>query len=282
MAISNSSASNWPCDSLCRRTARRLGTRLCRSALSRLRLEWSTRSGADRGTGLERGGQAFVDQAEGDRLVEPGTGQEIADRRFDPLALPARGARERHGPVLGDVLVAVDPRDFLDQVDLALQVAPPARRAERQRGVDPRPAAPAPAPGGSATAVARSIVDPEDPLDLVEPERDRRAFRRPSADVDHAGMERPAGHLEDQLGAAAAGPLGRLGVERPLEPEARRAEQAQGPRGPADRHRVELGRLDQDVGRAGADLGLQARPSRRPGRPDARRRRSTSISGVSS
>ena len=43
------------------------------------------------------------------------------------------------------------------------------------------------------------------------------------------GVERAAGDLEDQLGAAAAGPVGDLGVERPLEPEAGGAEEARAP-----------------------------------------------------
>ena len=36
----------------------------------------------------------------------------------------------RHGAVFGDVLVAVDPGDLLDQVDLAFEVASPAWRHE--------------------------------------------------------------------------------------------------------------------------------------------------------
>ena len=94
---------------------------------SRLRLEWSTRSGRRSGPGLERDGQPLLDQAEGHGFVEAGAGQELADGRLDPLVLAARRARQRDRPVFGNVFVAVNPRDLLDQVDLALQVAPPAK-----------------------------------------------------------------------------------------------------------------------------------------------------------
>src|SRR5262249_26103870 len=72
--------------------------------------------GGDGGAGLERGSQPLFDQAEGDGLVEAGPGQVIANGRLNPLALPARGTDQGDGPVLRDVVVAVDPRDLLDQV----------------------------------------------------------------------------------------------------------------------------------------------------------------------
>src|SRR5436309_2090705 len=78
-------------------------------------------------TRLEWGGEALFHQAQGDGLVEAGPGQELADGRLDALALPARGDGQRHGPILRDVVVAVNPRHLLDEVDLALQIAPPRR-----------------------------------------------------------------------------------------------------------------------------------------------------------
>ena len=163
----------------------------------------------DRGTGLERGAQAFFDQAEGHGLVESGTGQEFADDRFDTLALTAGSDRQRYGPLLRDMLVAVDPSDFLDQVDLALQVAPPARWADRQRDLIL-----AECLQSQCFEDSRGFRpidgDAEDSFDLPESERDRRTLRRPSTDIDHTGMERAAAHLQDQLGAATAGPFGPL------------------------------------------------------------------------
>ena len=215
--------------------------------------------------GLERDAQALRDEAVGDRLVEPAAGQRPADLGLDPLASAARRARQRDRPIFGDVLVAVDPGDLLDQVDLALQVGPPARGPE---GLPPVRTLAGFEPQGTQDrlgAVAGD-VDPQHPRDLVEAQGDRRALRVGDADVDHAGVEGPAGQLEDQLGAAPAGPFGALGVERALEPVAGRAEQAQGPRRPPDRHRVEARRLDQHVRRLRVDLGVEA--PHHPGQAD--------------
>ena len=107
------------------------GDRLCRSAFSRFRLEWSTRRGCEAETGPNRGRQPIVDQAEGHRFVEALAGQKIANRRLDTLAHAAAGAGQWDGPVFRDVFVAVNSRDFLDQVDLAFQVAAPGGRPER-------------------------------------------------------------------------------------------------------------------------------------------------------
>ncbi len=90
---------------------------------------------ADRGQALadrDRLAELVGHQAEGHRLVEPAGGQRSTNQALDALPVAPRGAGQGNGAVLGDVVVAVDPRDLLDQVDLALQVAPPARRAEGQ------------------------------------------------------------------------------------------------------------------------------------------------------
>ena len=205
---------------------------------------------------LHRSDQLVGDEAQRDRLVEPEAGQERAGRVLDALARASRGPGERHGPVFGDVFVAVNPGDFLDQVDLAVEVASPARglesgglgraahRLQAERQQDP----------GDLARVDR---DPQDPGDLVEPEGDRRPLDAEPARVDHAGVERSSRRLEDQLGAATAGPLGRLGVDRPFEPVARIAVEAEGPRSLPDVQGVEPRGLDQDVGRTRADLGLE-------------------------
>ncbi len=124
----------------------------------------------------------------------------------------------------------------------------------------PRPVTPIPVPSESGRPSAWSMRIPR--IRSIWPSRsdDRRAFRGAPADIDHSGMERPAADLQDQLGAATAGPFGPLGIERPLEPEARRAEQAQSTRGPTHRHRIELRRLDQDVGRVVGRSRSRAHP----------------------
>ena len=58
-------------------------------------------------------------------FIESGARQGMPDGRLDPLAGASGRTRNRHRLVLGDMMITVDSRDFLDQVDLALQVAPP-------------------------------------------------------------------------------------------------------------------------------------------------------------
>ena len=130
-----------------------------------------------RGRRRARAGAPSVvgDEAERDRLVEPAARRARRGPRPRPARDgPAAALVSGTGAVLGDVLVAVDPRDLLDQVDLALQVAPPARRPERQRR---RPAASSDS-SPRAARIRDDLVavdrDPQDARDLVEPERDRR------------------------------------------------------------------------------------------------------------
>ena len=59
--------------------------------------------------GPDRGAERLVHQAEGHRLVQTQAGQQLADLGLDPLAESPRGARDGHRPVLGDVVIAVDP-----------------------------------------------------------------------------------------------------------------------------------------------------------------------------
>ena len=99
-------------------------------------------------------------------------------------------------------------------------------------------------------------------FDLRETQHDRLARRRRAADVDHAGRQFAAGQFEDQLAAAAAGPIEPLGIDPPLEAIRRIAVQIQLPGRVADRDRIELGRLDQHV--AGGGRNLRLRPAHHP------------------
>ena len=107
-------------------------------------------SGATARPRPHRHGQAVFHQADGHGFIEAGAGKDLAHGRLDPLAKTPRRARNRHRAVFGNMFVAVNPRHLFDQVDLALQVAPPGRRAEAQ--ASSRCATPLRAPGPSRSA----------------------------------------------------------------------------------------------------------------------------------
>ena len=126
-----------------------------------------------------------------------------------------------------------------------------------------------PAPSRICRTASGGDVDAQDALELREPQRDRLARLGLLPDVDHARGQLAAGQFQNQLAAAAAGPIDPCGIDAPLEAVRRIAVQVQLAGRVANRQRVELGRFDQQVGRARRKLRCRRRPSRRP-RPTAR------------
>ena len=269
-----------PWASLCRRTASRLGIRLCRRAISRLRLEWSTRSGGGGRAGPDRGGQRLVDQAERHRLVEAQAGQQRRGPRTRPARDARAAARDGHGAVLGDVLIAVDPRHLLDQVDLALQVGPPARRPDGDRVVGSARATPAPAPSGCAGPRRRSIGIPSTRSIWASRSVIGDRCARRAADVDHArdgACRRPASRISSAQRRLAhsviSGSSGRSnrkldGLNRPS------ARDVCGPTSASN-----CAASIRTFGRVGADLGLEAPHHARQADRAGRRRRSRASRG---
>jgi hypothetical protein len=171
--------------------------------------------------------------------------------------MAARGDRGGgHAYVLGHRLVAVDAADFLDQVDLAGQVAAPARRRDDD------------ALGAvllevqaellkDAAGLAGVDIDAENAPQLREPQGDASGWLGPRSGVDDPFGQLAAGQFEDQLARTAAGPLDALRIDAALEAVRRLAGQRQRAARVADREGVELGALDQEVGRGGRDFGLE-------------------------
>src|SRR5262249_884716 len=91
---------------------------------------------------------------------------------------------------------------------------------------------------------------------LFQPQRDGLSWRSAFTDVNHARMKRSAGDFEHQLAAWATGPVGHLGIKRPLESETRRAPKSKRARRTTHRNRVELSGFDQDMSCGGPDLRL--------------------------
>ena len=117
------------------------------------------------------------------------------------------------------------------------------------------------------TSVGRN-VDAQDPLRVAQSRstigsRSRRS--RPTSTTPAAKFA--AGQFENQLAAAAAGPIDPFGIDAALEAIRRSAVQVQLAGGGANRKRGELGGLDQQVGGRVGDFRCRRRPSRRRAPP---------------
>ena len=172
-------------------------------------------------------------------------------------AVVARAVRgdHRHACVFGNFVVAVNPRDFFDQIDLARQVTPPGGGNHfHQRSASRRSCSPPSARQNPPCGVFRH-VDAQNSLELCVAQRDRLARLRLRSQVDHAGCQFAAGQFQNQLARAAAGPIDPFRIEPALEAIGRIAVQAQSPGRVADGERIELGRFDQNLGGGRADFG---------------------------
>ena len=166
---------------------------------------------------IERRDQLVRHQAESHRLVESESRHRLADGPLDPLPPAETRRRQRHGLIFGNVLISMNTGRFLDQVDLPLQVAPPARRPESGRSAVPSEPLQPQRLEDRRDSIRRD-VDPQHPADLVEPQGDLRPpWRRPRGHVDDPFVQGPAGEFQDQLDATPTGPLGPLRIDRPLE-----------------------------------------------------------------
>ena len=170
----------------------------------------------------------------------------------------------------------MDPADFLDQIDLAGQVAPPTRRetkGQRRRvrdrharweggrnavgSTDDRSST-FPSAGRISRTRSAGTSMPRNPLDC-ESRSTIGSRRRRLADVDDAGGQFAAGQFENQFAAAAAGPIEPLGIDPALEAVRRIAVQIELPGGVADRDRIEFGRLDE-TSRVAGEISVSAPP----------------------
>ncbi len=150
-----------------------------------------------------------------------------------------------------DVVVAVDPRDLLGVVGRVDEVgAPRRRRHEHVRvvgalaGLVDRAAEVA---QDADDALAR-VVDAHDARRLGDVEEVCRALRR-AVDVGHAGVDGAAAVLDEQVDGELGGGRGHLRVDAALEALGRLGDEPVPARRARDRRRVEVRRLDEDVGR---------------------------------
>ena len=167
---------------------------------------------------------------------------------------PAAGGRGRQDR--RDPFVAVDPRDLLGVIRPVDEVGTPRGWGHRD---------------GVATVVghlaAQLPQDLDDPLagvvDADEPRRERRveAVCRPrpgEVDVGATLVSHSAPVLDEQVDGQLGGGSGDLRVNSPLEPLGRLRDEPVAAGGPGNGNGVEVGGLDEDVGRRCGDLARRA------------------------
>ena len=208
--------------------------------------------------------------ARGDALAVPRVGHEGVGLDLDEASVGQRGRSEAagllrgrqamagggHGQDDGDLVVAVQAGDLLNQVGREGQVGAPRGGGHREDAV-----------GGSLNGAADgcqqlgdalgAVGDAGEALGLAHGQRDD-GCRGTLIDVGDALVDGAAAIFDEQLDGAlgcdggqgrvdaALEALGGLGVELVAAGAAR------------DRHRVEVGGLEEDVRRASLDLGVRA------------------------
>ena len=126
---------------------------------------------------LEQIGHLLADERHRDRFKEAGRSEDRTDRFSHPVADRLGTDRQRQRHVLRNLVVAVDPRDLFDQIDLAGDIAAPGRRDEFAFAVRPAsPAARCPSDVTMRTASSCGTSMPRILRNAGESQRDSRAL----------------------------------------------------------------------------------------------------------
>ena len=192
-------------------------------------------------------------QAERVRLREARADEHVLGKAAQALIgsqLSEHGASHRQRE--RDLLQAVDPRDLLDEVDLARDVA----RAPGRHGHRPVGDVEAQALQRAALLVGRDL-QPDHPVDAVGAERDDGRLGERAL---HVGVPRPlrAGELDDELRRERGGLRRQVRVDAFLPAVRAFGAQSVALRAREDADRLEVRGLEEDVRRPLAHLGLLA------------------------
>ena len=209
------------------------------------------------------------DEAGRVRLGEPRADEDVLDRPAESLR---RGEHAEHGPAPRQRernVVELEPRDLLDQVDLARDVARAPGRSGHGSG---RPGSnPSRRRIESCSRVRH--LEPDERRGPVGAEADHRRARQVRP---HVRLPGPAGtgRLRDEPRAEARRRRGEVRVDALLPAVRALGPQAQAPRRGEDPDRLEVRGLEQHVFRPLGDLRLLAAHDRRDGHGPLHRPRS--------
>ncbi len=207
--------------------------------------------------GAEHVGPLAGHDAGRDRLVETGAHQGLPHLAQDTILVAAMGRRHGHAHILGDLIVAVDPRDFFHQVDFARHIPPPCGRSARD-GFRVAAGLGTSQCREDASDFGRGNLDAQHAGQLRQSQHDRVALEDSLTDIDHAAGQLAASQLQDQLATATTGPIDSDGVDASLETKRRWAVQDQTAGRRTDREWREIGRFDQQISRRVGDFRLGA------------------------
>ena len=154
--------------------------------------------------------------------------------------------------LVGERVVSLEARDFFDQVDLARHVGAPAWDLDRQPGFLRRNEE----ADGTEELLGLGALDrrPQQPRDAIGAQEDGPLLLGLGPQIEDRLALLAAGHGDDQLDRTAHGVRHAEHVDAALEPIARFARHSERPSRAPNARRLEVGALEHDVLRLGADL----------------------------
>ena len=180
------------------------------------------------------------------RFVEAGRRQSLPDPFQHAILVRAMRRSHRHAHVLGNLVVAVNSRHLLDQVDLPRQIPPPGGRHELQRLAS-----------AGRPCVAQRRQDPFHFVAGISMPSTRGNWLRRSViggrlvsgapTSSTPGASWPPASSTNQLAAAATGPVDAHRIDAAFKAIRRRTVQPELAGRRANRQRRKLRRLDQQI-----------------------------------
>ena len=209
------------------------------------------------------GGETFVvgrlRQRVGHDLREAVVGQEICRKVHELAAVGFRriGERRTHARRNFDIIVSVDAENILDQVGLALHVDAVGRHGNGQAPLVLGEDLHLEGRQDRAHGLLGNLLADER-IDARERDVEDEIGSRNGTDVRDLARDGAAGQLLHQLRGALGGVDLQVGVDAALEAERRVGVQAEALGRLAHPYGIEVGALDEDVGRRLADARIEA------------------------
>ena len=203
-----------------------------------------------------------ADEGVGQHLDEAGIGEGAHDIAAGALTRGQARPRRRGGHDDGDAVVSIEAGDLLGEVSGSDQVRPPGGRSDGKQPITGPAGLIAP---NRLHGAADGLQQLDDPLNAVGDAREALGGigtdddRLGSHGAIHIGGFRiglAAAVLDQQVDRALSGDGSQLGVHAALVALGRLSGQLMTAGGASDRHRVEVGGLNEDVGSALIDLGV--------------------------
>jgi len=153
-----------------------------------------------------------------------------------------------------DLVIAIDPGDFLGQIGFALEIGPEAGHLDTQ--VAGNIGHQAAQPGQDRLHLILAQVGAEEVIDCGRAAQQNRRLRMVGPDIDPALEDIATGELFDQFTGPVDRPADIVDIEPLFKPGRGIGPKAHGLGGAAHRLGIERGRFQKDRGCAGCDFGV--------------------------